>query len=134
MSYADGYPAEKLAAYRNRETADMSEGIVPTIGDDEDETLRRFASLGYVIQESKYVEGAWVKTGHVLVIDMGLKRARKRHPWFVLASEWPTDGEETEDEGFYFRGSDSGENGCETLLSAEIIVLHGVLITKIFDI
>ena len=116
VSYSEGHPA----ACKDRETADMLEGrsvAVRTIGDDEDETLRRFASLGYVIQESKYVKGAWMKTGHVLVIDMGLKRVRKRHPWFVLAHEWPTDGEETEDGNFEFHAkervlfNDSGEAG-----------------------
>jgi hypothetical protein len=44
----------------------------------------------------------WTKTGHVLVMDMDDRKLRHRQPWFVLASEWPTDGEETQDGDFTF--------------------------------
>ncbi|KAL8733562.1 MAG: hypothetical protein Q9166_001970 [cf. Caloplaca sp. 2 TL-2023] len=40
-------------------------------------------------------EGRWEKTGHVLVIDMDDRAVRHRQPWLILASEWPTDGDET---------------------------------------
>lgn len=53
--------------------------------------LRRFASLRWVVQEDS--EGLWLKTGHILVMDMDDRSVRHRHLWFVLASEWPTDGE-----------------------------------------
>ncbi|KAL8815147.1 MAG: hypothetical protein Q9191_008487, partial [Dirinaria sp. TL-2023a] len=32
---------------------------------------------------------SWTRTGHVLVMDMDL--GREHHPWFVLASRWPSD-------------------------------------------
>ena len=94
VSYPDGHPSEELAPYATRSAAYTSQGssiTLPTIGDDEDETLRRFASLGYVIQESESIKEAWEKSGHVLVIDMVPKTIRNRHPWFILAHEWPTD-------------------------------------------
>ena len=61
------------------------------------------------------------RTGHVLIIDMittsilrttlqyaklsqanpqDNKSVRCRQPWFVLASEWPSDGEDTPDDSF----------------------------------
>ena len=78
----------------------------PTIKDDDDDILRRYASLGFVIQESEHQKGTWEKTGHVLVMDMGDKRARHRHPWMILASKWPTDGEETAEGEFYYRAKE----------------------------
>lgn len=56
----------------------------------QDNRLRRFAALGWVI--FVLPDGLWNKTGHVLVMDMD--ETRDRHPWFVLASEWPTDFED----------------------------------------
>ena len=56
--------------------------------------LRRFASLGWVIQIRD--DDSWFRTGHVLVIDM---EGRGRQPWLVLASHWPAD-EETSDGSF----------------------------------
>lgn len=43
--------------------------------------------------------GRWEKTGHVLVIEMDDRAVRHRQPWLVLASEWPTDGDETPESG-----------------------------------
>ena len=54
----------------------------------EDDTLRRFISLGYVLM---MIDGDWIKTGHVLVLDADHKR--QCHPWFVLVTEWKTDDE-----------------------------------------
>jgi len=76
ISYPDGHPSEfEESRFR----------IKPT----EDKKLRRFASLGWVI----HVRGdSWARTGHVLVMDMDA--GRDRHPWFVLASEWPSEFED----------------------------------------
>ena len=55
---------------------------------DKDTLLRRFPCLGWTIM----VDGNdWVRTGHVLVIDMDETANKKRHPWFLLASEWYDD-------------------------------------------
>lgn len=44
----------------------------------------------------------WGKTGHVLVMEMDHRDIRHRHPWFVLAHEWPCDGwDECEDPNEY---------------------------------
>jgi len=81
ISYPDGHLSEfEESRFRIRST--------------EDRKLRRFASLGWVIR----VDGdCWVRTGHVLVMDMDVGRGR--HPWFVLASEWPAEFEDV-DGGF----------------------------------
>ena len=55
---------------------------------DKDALLRRFLCLGWVI---KLDDNEWVRTGHVLVIDMDEAANKKRHPWFLLASEWYDD-------------------------------------------
>ena len=54
--------------------------------------LRHFVSLGWII----YIQGdgSWTRTGHVLAVDMDV--TRKHHPWFILASEWPSDLEDAE--------------------------------------
>ena len=53
-------------------------------------------------RKSKYHKDTWEKTGQVLVMDMGDKRARHRHPWMILASKWPADdGEETAEDDFF---------------------------------
>ncbi|KAL8716184.1 MAG: hypothetical protein Q9220_000089 [cf. Caloplaca sp. 1 TL-2023] len=75
ISYPDGHPAQETA-----------------ITASEDDKLRRFMALGWVMGE-RY--GRWEKTGHVLVMDMDDRSVRHRAPWMVLATEWPTDGEET---------------------------------------
>ena len=108
VSYPDGHPSEEMALPYLKGSTSRSKGDIalPTIRDNDDDTLRRFASLGYVLQESRFVEGAWEKTGHVLVIDMGDRRVRHRSPWFILASEWPTDGEETGEGDFYYRAKE----------------------------
>lgn len=81
ISYPDGHPSE------------FEESRV-RIKSTEDRKLRRFASLGWVIR----VDGnSWARTGHVLVMDMDV--GRNRHPWFVLASEWPAEFEDA-DGGF----------------------------------
>lgn len=69
-----------------------------TIKPQDDDKLRRCAALGWVTMES--LGGGWEKTGHVLVIDMDDRAVRHRQPWFILASEWPTDGDETSEGGF----------------------------------
>ncbi|CAF9941064.1 MAG: hypothetical protein HETSPECPRED_002861 [Heterodermia speciosa] len=55
---------------------------------DKDTLLRRFFCLGWVIM----VDGnEWTRTGHVLVLDMDETANKKRHPWFLLASQWYDD-------------------------------------------
>ncbi|KAL8825092.1 MAG: hypothetical protein Q9191_004626 [Dirinaria sp. TL-2023a] len=81
ITYPDGRPSEyEDAAWR--------------IKSRDDHTLRRFASLGWVVRVQR---GSWKRTGHVLVMDMDA--GRNRHPWFVLASHWPSESED-EDGGF----------------------------------
>lgn len=58
------------------------------VGADKDTLLRRFFCLGWVIM---ITGDEWVRTGHVLVIDMDETANKKRHPWFLLASEWYDD-------------------------------------------
>lgn len=77
ISYPDGHPSHEY-------TYDIL--VRPT----DDKKLRRFTSLGWVMQ--KFGDGTWEMMGHVLVMDMD--RGRDRHPWIVLAHEWTNnDGE-----------------------------------------
>ena len=66
ISYPDGHPSEA-------DSEDSSKGV-----------LSRFWPLGYLIY--KHPDGDFVRTGHVLVMDM--EPSRDHHPWIVLASEW----------------------------------------------
>ena len=74
IAYPDGHPSE--------------EQIHLKVQSDDDRKLRRFHPLGFICQ----VEGSETsrKTGHVLVMDMD----RDRHPWVILASEWPDESTE----------------------------------------
>ncbi|KAK4693810.1 hypothetical protein P7C71_g3653, partial [Lecanoromycetidae sp. Uapishka_2] len=71
ISYPDGHPSN--------ESQDVVEWTPAR-----DHRLRRFTSLGWVVEKRKI---SWEKTGHVLVMDRDL--GRDRHPWIVLAHEWP---------------------------------------------
>ncbi|KAL6713710.1 hypothetical protein ACLMJK_009175 [Lecanora helva] len=71
ITYPDGHP---------------SEGSIALAGDESEEKLRRFFSLGYVLTGPPT---ATYKTGHVLVID--LEPGRNLNPWIVLASKYPCD-------------------------------------------
>lgn len=74
VSFYECHPSEDQAMIRVRA--------------DEDTLLRRFLCLGWVIE----VNGNdWIRTGHVLVIDMDDTPNKKRHPWFLLASQWYDD-------------------------------------------
>ncbi|KAL8677630.1 MAG: hypothetical protein Q9186_005965 [Xanthomendoza sp. 1 TL-2023] len=77
-----------------------------TISPQEDDKLRRFAALGWVIQQDG-PDDIWMKTGHILVIDMDDRAIRHRQPWLILASEWPTDGEETGEGTFTLHAEES---------------------------
>ncbi|CAO1600915.1 hypothetical protein XANCAGTX0491_004587 [Xanthoria calcicola] len=93
ISYPDGHPSEEDLAPQWESLPGGGMGRSrkpPTIKAAEDDKLRRFAALGWVLQEAP--DGRWTKTGHVLVIDMDDRDVRHRHPWLVLAKEWPTDG------------------------------------------
>ena len=75
ISYPDGYPSEGELQLKGAP------------GEDE-EKLRRFIVLGWVVQGD---EKRCKKTGHALVVD--LEPGRDRNPWIVLAYHWPNDGE-----------------------------------------
>lgn len=79
ISYPDGHPSK----------FDEPRLIIKSL---EDNRLRRFASLGWVIHVRP--NGSWSKTGHALVMDMD--EGRNRHPWIVLASHWPSEFEDAE--------------------------------------
>lgn len=106
--YPDGHPSAETLSIKS---ADMlpsqSTSLQPTvpftIKDSEDDKLRRFATLGWVQENTG---GIWRKTGQVLVMDMGDKTFRDRQPWLILASQWPTDGEETSEGTFYYLAGD----------------------------
>ncbi|KAI4207458.1 MAG: hypothetical protein LQ346_000587 [Caloplaca aetnensis] len=95
--YPDGHPSGTWQPRQPAATFTPNPTVYTATARDDDK-LRRFAALGWVIMENS--EGEWEKTGHVLVMDMDDRAVRHRHPWLILASEWPTDGEETEDGGF----------------------------------
>jgi len=80
ISYADGRPAG------------LDEQRQQWVKSSEDTKLRRFASLGWVILVRP--NGSWSKTGHALVMDMD--EGRDRHPWYVLASHWPSEFEDAD--------------------------------------
>ena len=65
------------------------------LSEDDENKLRRFVSLGWIVKGDEEV---WHKTGHALVVE--LEPGRERNPWIVLAYEWPNDGEETCDDDY----------------------------------
>ena len=79
ISYPDGHPSEP-------DSEGSSEG-------NPKEVLSRFWPLGYLCYRSS--GGYFDRTGHVLVMDM--EPGRERHPWIVLASEWPDINGESSD-------------------------------------
>ena len=81
IAYPDGHPSE--------------DEIRLGLSEDDENKLRRFVSLGWVVKGDEEV---WHKTGHALVVD--LEPGRERNPWIVLAYEWPNDGEETYDDDY----------------------------------
>ncbi|KAL8918200.1 MAG: hypothetical protein Q9208_007476 [Pyrenodesmia sp. 3 TL-2023] len=90
--YPDGHP---YALWNPERLLSPSSKELLRLRARDDDNLRRFAALGWVIMETS--EGNWEKTGHVLVIDMDDREVRHRQPWLILASQWPSDGDETED-------------------------------------
>lgn len=57
----------------------------------QDETLRRFQEVGYILMQSR--DGSWAMTGHVMVLDLD----RDRHPWLILARSWWDNDDEDDD-------------------------------------
>lgn len=103
----DGHPSEDQVFRLPKQLSPSSRTakIPASIHPAQDDKLRRFASLGWVIQEvprdnKSNTQEEWRKTGFVLVIDMDDRNIRHRHPWFVLAPEWPTDGYKAADGTF----------------------------------
>ncbi|KAL8922449.1 MAG: hypothetical protein Q9208_005171 [Pyrenodesmia sp. 3 TL-2023] len=109
--YPDGHPS---GTWKPRQPAATfaPDPTVYTVTAREDDKLRRFAALGWVVMENP--QGEWDKTGHVLVIDMDDRDVRHRHPWLILASEWPTDGEETEEGDFMIHADEEIMRGDNT--------------------
>lgn len=93
--YTDGHPSAEMTPL----TFSLDPKKSLEVKDSQDDKLRRIAAIGWVIKQNS--QGAWWKTGHVLVMDMGEKSARDRQPWFVLASEWPTDSDDEAPDGTF---------------------------------
>ena len=91
VKYADGHPSFD---YRH---GDRYFRLVqsPRSG----EVLRRFWPLGYLAYQR--ANDVWDYTGHVMVMDM--EPDRERHPWIILAPEWPDTNGEGIDGDFVFR-------------------------------
>lgn len=75
ISYASNHPSES--------------GFAIKVWSDQDTLLRRFLCLGWVVRQDG--PDLWTKTGHALVVDLDKTPNKKRHPWFVLATQWPDD-------------------------------------------
>lgn len=112
ISYPDGHPSEETAPLDPKDFSFEGKSV-PTIKAFQDDKLRRFASLGWVVQEDS--QGLWKRTGHVLVMDMDDREVRHRQPWFVLASEWPSDGEETAEGDFVIHAEETVSRGDNTV-------------------
>lgn len=109
ISYPDGHPSEDDVAPRwELMPGGGARRVPPVIRPADDDKLRRFAALGWVIQQGR--NGQWNKTRHVLVNDMDDRNVRQRQPWLVLASEWPTDDAEAPDGGFTYAEETVGRN------------------------
>ena len=107
ISYPDGHPSGLMAdpIEPGPSAASLSKiKKMVTIKPSNDDKLRRFTSLGFILQEEG---GIWRKTGHVLVIDMDDRSMRHREPWLVLASEWPADGGETQKRDYTCRARET---------------------------
>lgn len=101
ISYPDGHPKEAIpVSDLDKLSVSVQSSKDVTVKPSEDDKLRRFASLGWVMQKRL---GEWTKTGHVLVMDIDDKQRRHRQPWLVLAAEWPTDSYKTQEGEFEHR-------------------------------
>lgn len=113
ISYPDGHPSATWdATYLLRSSSSSRDPMRTRFKAEDDDKLRRFAALGWVIMQNE--EGAWQKTGHVMVIDMDDRDVRHRQPWFILASEWPADGEDLGDDTFTIRAPENVERNDST--------------------
>ena len=107
ISYPDGLPSGTVVKPIDPGPSPSLSSKVKkmvTIRPSDDKKLRRFTGLGFILQEDA---GVWRKTGHVLVIDMDDRNLRNRQPWLVLASEWPADGEDTQEEDFTYLATEA---------------------------
>ena len=77
ISYPDGHPSE-------------DEFTLRVNNNDDEEELRRYVSLGWVVQGTR---DEFEYTGHALVIDV--EEGRNLNPWIVLSSKYPNNGEPT---------------------------------------
>ncbi|CAF9940954.1 MAG: hypothetical protein HETSPECPRED_002694 [Heterodermia speciosa] len=83
ISYPDGHPSEQ---YDER-------GSSIALKSETDSRLHRCWPLGYIAYLGE--EGIHHRTGHILVMDMGL--GRDHHPWIVLTSKWPGPDDDGDD-------------------------------------
>ncbi|KAI4281670.1 MAG: hypothetical protein L6R38_003513 [Xanthoria sp. 2 TBL-2021] len=100
ISYPDGHPHFLWDPCHVLSSSSPKNRMSARFKAEDDDKLRRFAALGWVIMQD--LGGVWQKTGHVMVIDMDDRNVRHRQPWLVLASEWPADGQDLPDGGFSF--------------------------------
>ena len=83
ISYPDGHPSEQ---YDER-------GSSIVLKSETDSRLHRCWPLGYIAYLGE--KGIHHRTGHILVMDMGV--GRNHHPWIVLTSQWPGPDEDGDD-------------------------------------
>ncbi|KAL8737648.1 MAG: hypothetical protein Q9181_001462, partial [Wetmoreana brouardii] len=79
ISYPDSHPSESDS--------------VSTVIDEDDQRLRRFVSLGWMVLGTP---DRFRKTGHALVVDV--EPGQDLHPWIVLASEFQDDEADDDDD------------------------------------
>ncbi|KAI4141916.1 MAG: hypothetical protein L6R39_005134 [Caloplaca ligustica] len=98
ISYPDGHPSEDNLLLTVVSGTSPRPKTRPVITPNEDNKLRRFCSLGWVVMQKP--RGQWRMTGHVLVMDMDDRAVRHRQPWLVLASEWPKHADDILDDEY----------------------------------
>lgn len=85
LAYTNGGAISYAASHPSTSTNPQAPGL----SSEEKGPLRRLMPLGWVTKINSPDGKEWARTGHVLGIDMDDEHGRDRHPWFVLASEWP---------------------------------------------
>ena len=78
VSYPEGHPSEDMALPQRSQSSSPSAFASTqkrTVKDADDDILRHFASLGFVVWESEKHKGTWEKTRNLLAMHMGDKRA-----------------------------------------------------------
>lgn len=89
VCYPDGHLPNSNGRSNNGSTIESAQVT------DEHTRLRRVWPLGWIA--TYHGDDYWIKTGHVLVINMD--RGRDRHPWIILAESWLDHNGEGGDDG-----------------------------------